>query len=80
MKSANLSPQHYAARWTAEVRPVKEINELGCEYASLADDNPAKEQKFLEIAQCFHGYFVEVFVSYLPWAFAVMGHQGEQRR
>jgi hypothetical protein len=58
MKSGSLSSRHYAAKWIPVVRPVEEINALGCDYADLPE-GIEKQQKLFEIAQCFHGYLLK---------------------
>jgi DNA-directed RNA polymerase specialized sigma24 family protein len=58
MKPVTLPPDHYAARWTAAVRPVPEVNQLGIRYARLAD-GPEKEALLLEICQAFHSYVMK---------------------
>jgi len=61
MRSAILSSAHYASTWKtdAPLRSVEDVNELGRQYAVLPDSDPAKEEKLLEILQCFHPYVMK---------------------
>ena len=59
MKTASLSPAHYAAGWRNEIPlALEDADRLGREFA-LAPIGAEKEGKFLEIAQFFHGYVMK---------------------
>lgn len=58
-KSIHLDSFHYASKWPlpkeGEFNDLKVVNQLGFDYANMAD-GPAKEEKLLELVRCFHGY------------------------
>lgn len=70
MKALSLSPQHYAAGWESKVAPTAVINQLGCDYAALSEDNPQKKDLLLQIARAFHGYLLKyltmISVGHVP--------------
>ena len=75
MKPVKLRNTHYAAEWKMEgvVKSLPELDDLGRRYACLPAEiegksNPQKQDLLLELCQCFHPYFDEVFGDDLPGA------------
>jgi hypothetical protein len=61
-ESTFLAPSHYAGKWVIPEEDqhydLAAVNALGYAYAT-APDSPAKEAKFLEVMECFHGYLMK---------------------
>jgi hypothetical protein len=62
-RSYNLSDKHFAYSWpTSPEEAVKndrgEVNQLAIDFANLPD-GPQKEEVFLRLVKCFHGYLMK---------------------
>lgn len=62
-RSYNLSKNHFASAWPASTDDAgkndrHEVNELAIKYANLPD-GPEKEEVFLHLVKCFHGYLMK---------------------
>jgi hypothetical protein len=65
MRNIVLPSSHYAARWSSDImRTPSELTALGRQYAELPLGTP-KEDKLLEIVQCFHGYLLKYLATIL---------------
>lgn len=61
-RSANLSCDHFASKWTIPTKvdfyDYETTNALGIKYANLPDGTE-KEALMLELVRCFHGYLMK---------------------
>jgi len=61
-RSAFLAPSHYAGKWEIPAEDqrndLKTVNLLGYAYAT-SPDTPEKQEKLLQVLECFHGYLVK---------------------
>ena len=62
-RSTTLSSSHYAGKWTipdeSQRNDLAAINQLGYDYAT-EKDSPLKQEKLLQIVECFHGYLSSI--------------------